>query len=82
MCCNRCQCCTFRSCCCGCNGTGSGGITTLPSFPALSGLSGLTGISSGSAAENTRWPVYISVPAFLWDTSEDTGSSSCGCSCR
>ena len=36
----------------------------------------------GGSAVNTRWPVYVSYPAFLWDTAEDgDGSGSCGC-CR
>ncbi|MFQ7855568.1 MAG: hypothetical protein ACLRIS_10990 [Flavonifractor plautii] len=56
--------------------TGNGGITTLPSFPELPVFPG------GGTAANTRWPVYVSFPAFLWDTAggEDEDSS-CGCGC-
>ena len=67
-----------RNCCCCCCGngsnTGNGGITTLPSFPELPVFPG------GGTAANTRWPVYVSFPAFLWDTAggEDEDSS-CGC---
>gem|GEM_PF-960353 len=67
-----------RNCCCRCCGngsnTGNGGITTLPSFPELPVFPG------GGTAANTRWPVYVSFPAFLWDTAggEDEDSS-CGC---
>ena len=72
-CCNR----QNRCCRCGCcsnNGNGSGGAVTLPSFPDLSWLA--------NGGSNTRWPVYVSYPAFLWDTAEDgDGSGSCGC-CR
>ena len=51
-------------------------ITTLPSFPELPVFPG------GGTAANTRWPVYVSFPAFLWDTAggEDEDSS-CGCGC-
>ena len=69
-----------RNCCCCCCGngsnTGNGGITTLPSFPELPVFPG------GGTAANTRWPVYVSFPAFLWDTAggEDEDSS-CGCGC-
>ena len=57
--------------------TGNGGITTLPSFPELPVFPG------GGTAANTRWPVYVSFPAFLWDTAggEDEDSS-CGCGCE
>ena len=64
-----------RNCCCRCCGngfnTGNGGITTLPSFPELPVFPG------GGTAANTRWPVYVSFPAFLWDTAggEDEDSS-------
>ena len=52
------------------------GCPTLPSFPELPVFPG------GGSAVNTRWPVYVSYPAFLWDTAEDgDGSGSCGC-CR
>ncbi|MEQ2456274.1 hypothetical protein [Flavonifractor hominis] len=75
-CCNRqsCRC----QCCCGCgNGSGSGnsGITTLPSFPDLPVYPG------NGTVSNTRWPVYVSVPAFLWETDTDDDTSGCGC-CR
>ena len=72
----RCQNCC-RRCCCGNGSTaGNGGISTLPSFPELPVFPG------GGSAVNTRWPVYVSYPAFLWDTAEDgDGSGSCGC-CR
>ena len=73
-CCNRQnRCCR---CCCG-SGTGnSGGAVTLPAFDSLSRM-----INSGSSnTTSTRWPVYVSVPAFLWDSDNDD-TSSCGC-CR
>ena len=40
-------------------------------------------INSGSSnTTNTRWPVYVSVPAFLWEEDEDSNScGSCGCGC-
>ncbi|MBM6884408.1 hypothetical protein [Pseudoflavonifractor phocaeensis] len=75
-CCNRQnRCCR---CCCG-SGTGnSGGAVTLPAFDSLSRM-----INSGSSnTTNTRWPVYVSVPAFLWEEDEDSNScGSCGCGC-
>ena len=71
-----------RNCCCRCCGngsnTGNGGITTLPSFPELPVFPG------GGTAANTRWPVYVSFPAFLWDTAggeDEDSSGGCGC-CR
>ena len=77
MSCCQCQNCCCRRCCCGNSSTaGNGGISTLPSFPELPVFPG------GGSAVNTRWPVYVSYPAFLWDTAEDgDGSGSCGC-CR
>ena len=75
-CCQARTCC--RRCCCG-NGptTGNGGFTSLPSFPELPVFPG------GGTAANTRWPVYVSFPAFLWDTAEngedDDSSYGCGC---
>ena len=76
-CCNRQnRCCR---CCCG-SGTGnSGGAVTLPAFDSLSRM-----INSGSSnTTNTRWPVYVSVPAFLWEEDDDDSNScgSCGCGC-
>ncbi|MGN8897664.1 hypothetical protein [Flavonifractor sp. HCP28S3_F3] len=73
-CCNR----QNRCCRCGCcsnNGNGSGGAVTLPSFPDLSWLA--------NGGSNTRWPVYVSVPAFLMDMQEEDSDTcgSCGC-CR
>lgn len=41
-------------------------------------------INSGSSnTTNTRWPVYVSVPAFLWEEDDDDSNScgSCGCGC-
>ena len=76
MCCNRQnRCCR---CCCG-SGNGSGGAVTLPAFDSLARM-----INSGSSnTTNTRWPVYVSVPAFLWEEEDDDSNScgSCGC-CR
>ena len=70
-CCNR-----QNRCCCG-SGTGnSGGAVTLPAFDSLARM-----INSGSSnTTNTRWPVYVSVPAFLMDMQEEE-SDTCGC-CR
>ena len=76
-CCNRQnRCCR---CCCG-SGTGnSGEAVTLPAFDSLARM-----INSGSSnTTNTRWPVYVSVPAFLWEEEDDDSNScgSCGCGC-
>ncbi len=74
MCCCQTNCNNRSSCGCGCNcGCNCGnnsGITTLPSFPDLT-------VFPGTTVTNTQWPVYVSVPAFLWDTS--AGDSPCGC---
>ena len=68
-CCNRQnRCCR---CCCSGNGNNSGTVT-------LSSLSSLSRLSGGDSSANTSWPVYVSVPAFLWENEEDS-SDSCGC---
>ena len=75
-CCHRQNCC--RRCCCG-NGstTGNSGRSNQPFFPELTVYPG------GGSAVNTRWPVYVSYPAFLWDTEEqeEENDSCCG-GCR
>ena len=72
------SCCQGQTCCrCCCGGgsnSGNGGISTLPSFPDLPVYPG------GGSAANTRWPVYLSFPAFLWDAAgEQESGGSCGC---
>lgn len=77
MCCNNscgssCGCNCGCRCNCGC-GCGDNGITTLPAFPDTPAFSGST----------AGWPVYVSVPSFLWNGGEDTDSGcGCGCGCR
>lgn len=76
MCCNTnrqccCNCGCSCGCSCGCNcGCGSNndsGINTLPSFPDQPAWSG----------DLSGYPVYVSVPTFLWNGSNN--GSSCGC---
>ena len=74
MCCCHCQnrCCR-RGCC---SGSGNGGAVTLPALDQL-----MLANSGGDAA--ARWPVYVSVPAFLWENEEEnSGSCSCCGCCR
>lgn len=74
-----CCCNQNRSCgrCCGnSSNSGNGAGSALPSFLELAALSG-NGTGSGS-----RWPVYVSFPAFLWEVPDNGGdNSSCGCGC-
>ncbi|WP_297209714.1 hypothetical protein [uncultured Flavonifractor sp.] len=69
-CCNRQNRCCRRGCC---SGTGNGGAVTLSALEELSRM-------AGGGTAGTGWPVYVSVPAFLWEGEEEE-SDSCG-SCR
>ena len=66
MCCN-----TNHSCCCRCNCGCDSGITTLPSFPDQPAWSG----------DLSGYPVYVSVPTFLWNGAGDSSNGGCGCGC-
>ena len=73
MCCcgsSSCSCGSWGSNSCGC---GNSGVSTLPVYPDRPVWPG-SSVSSASAAS---YPIYVSIPAFLW---EDSGNNSgCGC---
>ena len=71
---------SFRGCRCGCRSDcdcrccerecRNNGVTALSAFSELSRL------SEDSGASTAGWPVYVSYPAFLWDSDDETD---CGC---